>query len=334
MVRGAAEPLAIGKVRRLQQCATAGGVFVILAVDHRDNLQEYLRTAQGREVSYQDMVDFKLDVVAATSRHVSAVLLDPIYGAAPALRTGAVPGDTGMLVCIEQSGYLGPSTRRQTDVLADWSGEKIARMGGTGVKMLVHYNPAAPNVGHQLEVVQEVAEQCRRHELPFFLEPIAYPLDPGGAGLSSAERRRIVIGAAEQLTPLGVDVLKAEFPIDIAQTPDEGEWADACAELTEASRVPWVLLSAGVGFADFARQTRVACGAGASGVMVGRAVWREAIDLVGDERRRFLEQTAAKRLEILASISSELGRPWHSPLPGDGLPDRDGLLDPDWYRRY
>ena len=38
-------------------------------------------------------------------------------------------------------------------------------------------------------------------------------------------------------------MLKAEFPLDTQQEPRRGEWEAACRELTEASAVPWVLLS-------------------------------------------------------------------------------------------
>lgn len=60
---------------------------------------------------------------------------------------------------------------------------------------------------------------------------------------------------AERLVPLGIDVLKAEFPVGIKQTDDEIEWADACAELSDTCKdTPWVLLSAGVDYDTFLHQ--------------------------------------------------------------------------------
>jgi tagatose 1,6-diphosphate aldolase len=128
--------------------------------------------------------------------------------------------------------------------------------------------------------------------------------------LPTAEKRRMVIDAARRFSGLGIDLLKAEFPVNIADESDTAVWAAACRELSEASAVPWVLLSAGVGFDDFARQTAVACLAGCSGVMVGRALWKEALPLWGDERRAFLETTAVDRLQTLANICAAHGRPW------------------------
>ena len=38
----------------------------------------------------------------------------------------------------------------------------------------------------------------------------------------------------------GVDVLKAEFPLDVKAEADETGWAEACKELSAASAAPWI----------------------------------------------------------------------------------------------
>ncbi|MBX3744493.1 MAG: tagatose-bisphosphate aldolase, partial [Verrucomicrobiae bacterium] len=115
---------------------------------------------------------------------------------------------------------------------------------------------------------------------------------------------RVVIETARRLVPLGTDVLKAEFPVHPADSPDESEWDDACRELTAVCPVPWVLLSAGVSHDVFLRQTAIACRAGARGVIAGRAIWSEAIAITPDPdaRRRFLEGPARQRLETLRAL--------------------------------
>lgn len=315
----------IGKLRRLQRCATADGHFVIMAVDHRDNLRDMLQaTHPDGTVGYAGLVDFKLAVTDALRGTYSAALLDPQFGAAQAIAAGALPGQAGLIVSVEKWGYSGDPLARETSVLAQWGVDKIARMGGDGVKMLLYYHPDAPNAAAQEAVVRDVAAACRAHDVPFFLEPIAYALDPARAGLSSAEKRPLVLHAARTFSAMGVDILKAEFPLNIADEPDERVWAEACAELTAASRVPWVLLSAGVGFDDFARQTRVACAAGCSGVMVGRAVWQEAVALEGAARARFLAATAVPRMQHLADLCRHHARPLSTAA----------AVDEEWYRRY
>jgi tagatose 1,6-diphosphate aldolase len=128
--------------------------------------------------------------------------------------------------------------------------------------------------------------------------------------LPPEQRREVVVETARRLVPLGVDVLKAEFPVDVNVEPKESTWCDACEELTEASDVPWVLLSAGVSYDVFLRQVRVACEAGASGVMAGRAVWREAVTLDRLVRHTFLQGVGYERMRRLQSLCEALGRPF------------------------
>ena len=148
--------------------------------------------------------------------------------------------------------------------------------------------------------------------MPLFLEPLSYSPDPTRHGLTPEEHRRVVLETARRLTAIpGVGVLKAEFPLDIAAVPDEAEWLVACQELTEASCVPWVLLSAGAGFGTYLRQVAAAARAGASGVAVGRAVWQEATDRPPAERAEFLAATARRRMERAAALCRALARSWY-----------------------
>jgi tagatose-1,6-bisphosphate aldolase len=319
----------IGKIRRLQQCATAGGQFIILAIDHRGNLQRALRPDDPESVSYAEMVAFKQEVSAALSPVSTAILLDPVYGAAQSVAAGAVSGRCGLVVAVEETGYTGEPTARQSQVLPGWSVEKIARMAGAAVKLLVYYHPEAPNAGQQEALVRRVAEACVEYDIPFFLEPLSYALAGSPGRLTSAEKRAVVVETARRLTPLGVDVLKAEFPVDSKAEPDEALWAEACRELSAASAVPWVLLSAGVTFELYERQTLVACQAGASGVMAGRAVWNEAAELERGARRAFLQQTAAARLQRLQVVCEAHGRPWTS-----FYPDLAQSVGQGWYQSY
>jgi tagatose-1,6-bisphosphate aldolase len=91
--------------------------------------------------------------------------------------------------------------------------------------------------------------------------------------------------------------------------------------------VPWILLSAAVDFDTYLRQVRVACQTGASGCAVGRAVWQEAVGLTDQMRIAFLREVARPRLEALAKLCNQLGRPWADFY----LPP---AIIPDWYKTY
>ena len=81
--------------------------------------------------------------------------------------------------------------------------------------------------------------------------------------------------------------------------------------LQKAMPVPWVILSAGDTFSLFQRMVETACLAGASGFMVGRAVWQEGMVLPeAAQRDDFLKTTARARLGMLSAIAKAYARPW------------------------
>jgi tagatose 1,6-diphosphate aldolase len=304
-------PLTTGKLRRLQQCATPDGRLVILAIDHRHNLRQALNPQNPDAVPDEALIAFKRDVVAALAPAASAVLLDPEYGVEQSIASGALPRDTGLIVAMERTGYGGVPAARLSQILPGWSPQRAVRLGATGVKLLVYYHPEAPTAPRIEGLARHMADACAEAEVPFFLEALSYSPDANRPKLSPEERRCVVVETARQLTAIpGVDVLKAEFPLDSTVVADEAEWLAACEELTEASRVPWVLLSAGVDFETFLHQAAAAGRGGASGVAVGRAVWQEATEIAAAARAEFLTTVARQRMERVAALCRALARPW------------------------
>ena len=204
------------------------------------------------------MVEFKRAVVRALAPVATGTLLDPEIGAAQCISDGSMPARSGLIVAIEATGYLGPSTARISRVLDGWSVEKAKRMGASAAKLLVYYHPArTEREATRSGFVADVAAACRAADLALFVEPLSFSLVEG-VKLTGEARREVVIETARRLTPLGGDVLKAEFPYDPSVT-DPGRWAEACAELDAASTLPWVLLSGGVDDATFEAQVATAC---------------------------------------------------------------------------
>jgi len=319
----------LGARRGIAACASERGTFAVLALDHRQNLRRELRPDDPASVTYDEMVGFKRAVVRALAPVATGTLLDPEIGAAQCIADGSMPARAGLLVAIEATGHLGPSTARVSRVLDGWGVEKAKRMGASAAKLLVYYHPDARNAADQERLVAEVAASCRAVDLALFVEPISYSLVEGEKLIGEA-RRQVVVETARRLTPVGGDILKAEFPYDPSVT-DPDRWEEACAELDAASTLPWVLLSGGVDEATFEAQVETACGAGASGVLVGRSVWAEAATMEPRARDDFLATTGRERLIRLADLADARGRPWHerpnrltaAPTPGDG-----------WYREY
>lgn len=319
--------LSIGKWRGLQQCATPRGALSILALDQRNNLRQALNPASPESVTATMMTEFKQLVINAVAPAATAALLDPEFGAAQCVASDNLPGHIGLMVAVEATGYTGNPTARHSQILPGWSVAKAKRMGASAVKLLVYYHPDAPTATDIEVFVQGVAEDCAASDIPLCLEPLSYSLDPSKKKLNSSELRRVVIESARRLVKPGVDVLKAEFPLDVAAEPDERVWAEACAELSTACPVPWVLLSAGVDFGTYLRQVSVACRAGASGVAAGRAVWKEATTFTGTERETFLRTTAHQRMARLTALCNALARPWTEHYTPE-------VVGAEWFKAY
>lgn len=305
-----------GKMRGLRQLANRGGIFAMCAMDHRGSLSQMLGGNNPQGVTYQTMVDYKMDLCRVLAPHASGVLLDPIYGARQAKEAGVLPRETGLLVSLEETEYESTSEGRITRLLPDWGVEQVKRLGASAAKLLLYYRPDLPGTASiQLDIVGRLAEDCRRQDIALLVEPKSYAV--GQKEKDPLEFARIkpdlVIETARQLTALPIDVLKAEFPAEMDYEEDQGRLFGLCQRLDEASRVPWVLLSGGVTFDVFSRQVEMACKAGASGFLAGRALWQEATAIPSrPERVEYLRGVVAPRLDQLTAIANAYGTAWYS----------------------
>ena len=331
-----AEPT-IGKIRGLQEIATPSGIFIICAMDHRGSLKAMIEKEQpDDDVDYHELVEYKLDLCEALAPHSSAVLLDPNYGASQCISSGFLPGHTGLLVSIEATGYESSTQGRITTLLKNWSVGKIRRMGASAVKLLVYYRPDLRKTAEtQLKTINKAAEECLKHDIPLLVETVTYPVAPQDANKSefAAIKPGLVIDTARQVTSLPIDVLKSEFPANLKYETDKSKLIDYCREVDEASRVPWVILSAGVEYEAFRQEVEIACRAGASGFLGGRAIWQEALHFEErKDRRKFLLTTAADRVKELAEIAARYAVPWYKKM---GLKANHLATIPEnWYIKY
>jgi tagatose 1,6-diphosphate aldolase len=204
------------------------------------------------------------------------------------------------------------------------------------VKILIYHRPHLTELAEaQLAVVEKVARDCLEHDIPFIVEPQGYKIGPekDDARLYAERKEEFVIETARQMTALPMDVLKAEFPADLSYRKDRSELIELCQRLDASSRVPWIILSAGVDFDIFRQQVEIACQAGASGFLGGKAIWKETITINNTrERARFLKEVAAERLKTLTEIANKYGVPWFQKL---GLPaEKLAPISAEWYAGY
>lgn len=323
--------LSPGKIRGLSATSSPGGIFTILAIDHRDSMRVVLDPADPQGIPAHRLTDVKLGLLRALVDGATAVMLEPEFSAAQAISARALPGSVGFLAAIEAQGYLGDPTARQTSLLDGWGVEKAKRLGAGGIKLLVLYRPDAGAVTEaQDRMIESVVAECARHDIPLFLEPLAYAIEPGLSSDSpefAAKRRGIVIETVRRLGALRPDILKVQFPIDTRFEADRKVWVDACEELNDATPVPWALLSGGDPYELFRDQVEIACRAGASGFMVGRALWGGYLQASPADQPRLMDEVLRPRFAELRSLAIEHGHDWATRYD---LP----AIDERWYLKY
>lgn len=310
--------------------ASPDGIFNMCAMDHRGSLRKL-----AGELDYDQMVERKLELCYNLAPHASAVLLDPVFGAASALSHGVLPKSTGLVVSVEASGYAGTSEQRLTQLLEGWNVEKIKRMGASAAKLLVHYRPDLIELANKLmDMIEGIGLECERHDLPFVVEPLSYPIgeETRNPAHFAKVKEQLVLKTAGHIAKLPIDVLKSEFPGEL-QYQDKGKLTELCRQLDKASPVPWVVLSAGVDFEEFCQQVEIACQGGASGFLGGRAIWQEAMQMdKSQDRVKFLSTTGADRLKRLEDIATRYATPWYKKL---GLNSHElAPIAEGWYQEY
>jgi tagatose 1,6-diphosphate aldolase len=307
-----------GKLRGLQRISNSNGTLTMVALDQNSSMIEMATKAlkgkgQEREPSYEETVEAKVDLARHLAPAASGVLIDAYYGAWSCVASGAIPPHTGLLVRVEKSG--GPKNKAGAPmglIEPGWSVEKIKLMGADAVKLLAQFEPTEPiSAEHQFQLIEHVYTECQKHDILMLLETVAFPF--GGEKKTDASylnrKAETVIESARQLSRF-CDVYKAEFPGTLGHESDDRLHENLRA-LNAASERPWVLLSAGVDYPDYFKQVQMAMKAGASGVLGGRAFWKEYFLQDGDAARsQFAASTAFKRVSEVDALVREQGSPW------------------------
>lgn len=316
-----------GKHWGLRRMADAQGLFSMVAVDQRPPIVQLVAAARGiapEAVGFADIVAVKSLLAEGLAPSASALLVDPNFGL-PAASAHLRP-ERGLVLTLEDHRYDDGPGGRRSHLIADWSVERIRRLGADAVKLLAWYRPDAdPAVcAHQQALVRQVGEDCRRHDIAFVFELLVYPFSTQGGGPAeyredpAKQAQRVIDSVHTFADPAyGVDLFKLESPLPMAALPaPDAPGADAVQDLFktlgDACRgTPWVMLSAGAAMASFEHAITYACRAGASGFLAGRAVWLQALGAYPDHDavRHALRAHSLPYLERLRQTVAREGRP-------------------------
>lgn len=350
--------LSAGTLRGLSRLADRDGRFRMVAVDQRPPLFRALARALNvseDELSWNEVADAKAVLVEALGPHAGAMLLDPVWAHPRAI--ASLPGDVGLLSTLEGYDVDVVDGERRSRPIQGWSVAAARRAGADAIKVLAWHRPGLSEATqrHQDAFVRAAGEACRRHDLPFVLELLDYPLpsdDPDDPGWIREKTERVLTSVRHYADPaFSVDLYKLEVPFDphrvrevaagaldgIAREPiwTLAEADAALQELDAASPVPWVVLSAGVGPRAFEFVVDRAVDAGASGFLAGRALWLAALDDWPD-RAAVSSHLRDRSVPLLRRLGARVDEalPWTAHRRyGAGGPRLAGA-GPDWVARY
>src|SRR5262245_9618006 len=301
-----------GKLRGLQRISNPNGTLTMVATDQNSSMISMMKKATGKEPTFAEIADAKVMLSRALSPHCSGLLVDGYYGYWSTVAANAVPTSTGILIRVEKSGAAKNKAGAPCgEVEQGWGVAKIKRCGADAVKLLAQFEPEEPDSAeHNFEFTRKIYDECVKHDILFLLEPIHFPYGNEDAKSESVLKRKAktVIDSAKILSRY-CNVFKAEFPGTIGVESDS-QLMDNLKKLNDACVKPWVLLSAGVDYPQYKKQVEMAVKAGASGVLGGRAFWKEFFTYATPaERQKFAESDCVGRVKEVDAIVKS-GTPW------------------------
>lgn len=325
-----------GKLRGLQRISNPNGTLTMVATDQNSSMMSMMKEATKREPTYAEVADAKVMLSRALAPHCSGLLVDGYYGYWSTVAAHAVPKSTGLLVRVEKSGAgKNAANAPLGEIEPGWGVGKIKRCGADAVKLLAQFEPTEPDSAeHNFELARRVYEECVRHDILFLLEPIHFPFGSEKKTDEAVFKRKAqtVIDSAKVLSRY-CDVFKAEFPGTTGVESDQ-QLADNLKRLNDACAKPWVLLSAGVDYPQYKKQVEMAMKAGASGVLGGRAFWKEYFTYATPaERQKFAETECVSRVKEIDGIVQQ-ATPWFARYGYTQADLHEMRAAEGWHARY
>ena len=320
--------LSAGKLKHMKALSNEAGVIAAAAMDQRGSLQKSLAAGKGvsqKEISNAMMEEFKVAVTRILTPHASAILLDPEWGI-PASK--ARSSNAGLLLAYEASGYDNTQPGRLPDLLPHVSVKRLKEdMGADAVKILIYYtpfdDPKVNDIKHAF--VERIGAESEAYDIPFFLEFVGY--DPQGGDEKGFEfaklKPKVVTGAMEEFSKpqYKVDVLKVEVPVNAEYVEGssvfKGQAAYSRAEALDlyrhaasVAKKPFIYLSAGVSNPEFIESLNMAAESGTdySGVLCGRATWKEGIPIYAKQGLSALEDwLSTEGVKNIEAVNAAIG---------------------------
>lgn len=288
----------------LETIATPGGGFTMVAMDQRESLRDMFDRAGAGRPGDSVLTAFKLAVACELGPLASGFLIDRRYGFDRVRHEDLLPDRTGLILAadalVQEDG--GPVTDTEIDEpVIDGT---VDLTDVAALKLLVIWKRDERRA-YRRDMVARFVTVSASLGLLSVLEPVVKPTDTELAA-GTWNMQDALVEAAEELSPLGASLYKAQVPL--AGTGTDDEQLTASRELGGAITGPWVVLSQGVERDRFLPSVVAACKAGASGFLAGRALWSDVVGV--DDVSAALAERSVPRVTALAEAVAEYATPW------------------------
>jgi tagatose-1,6-bisphosphate aldolase len=283
--------------RGYQQICGDNGAMMVIACDQRGGMRTLLaKTPEEQARIGNDVLGLtKMDIAAYLAREAGCVLVDPICAVPGLVDQGVLHRTTGLLIALDASGFdTTPEGYRISNMVDGITARRVRELGGTGAKIMIYLRSDVNAANTQnVATLRRVIEDFAAEDLLLVVEFLTYAMPGETPEAFTAKIPSLIEGGSRICLAAGSKVLKIPYP----GTPQ------ACANITAmCANVPWAVLSAGVDHATFLGQVETSMANGASGVIAGRALWKDCISLDRAVTRTRLETIAVPRLREIQAV--------------------------------
>lgn len=323
--------LSPGKQKGLELISDEDHIILATAMDQRGSLGKMIQSYNKDIELEKGLSQFKVGVSDILGNHSSSLLLDPEYGWEA---TKKLNDDIGLIMAYEKTGYDSTEKGRLPNLVDFWSVQDMAKEGISAIKLLVYYDHKEEEVYNAIKktFIKRVGDECKQNDILFILEPVSYSAKglPSKGEEFAKEKPEIIEFFMGEFSKeeYGVDLLKVEVPVSIYNIEGYDYYANYNPVFTreqasdyyricsEKSRIPFIYLSGGVTNEQFIDTLYFAKEAGAqfSGVLCGRATWKDGIQPYSengnDHFYQWLETEGLANLNKLKKSVKETATPW------------------------
>lgn len=283
--------------RGYQQICAPNGMMMVVAADQRGGMREVLAdTAEAQAaIDEKTLGEVKSGIVKHLANKASCILLDAVCAVPDVVDDGTLARDTALLIGLDASGWdTDANGYRISRLVPGTTARSVRELGGTGAKLMVYLRADTPEANTvNIQTIRDCVADFAAEDLLLVVEFLTYRLE----GEIDEDYARafpgLIVEGTRICLDLGSKVLKLPYP----GTPE------ACRQVTElCDGVPWAVLSAGVDHETFLGQVETAMQNGASGVIAGRALWKDCISLDQGVLSDRLDTVASARLQEIQAI--------------------------------